>query len=356
VRHVLFALVLVGASFLGGAFVNGPGLKWLQAKVLGHAGLGDDVPTLSLPASVASDAEPDLSPKPSSSSTITQNAGSATKSSSSKGDVPTAQKSSNASLASKGNAGAPKPEPSPPPTVENKSSLGNMLGSLLSFGDSVSSAKTASTQGAKTEPVSKSGSTSSQSTFSAKSTKPIALASREVKSGSGGTDPASLPVLDPQTLPPGAGRPAPLDPSVTPAFLASLGSTPPGNASPTSGPAKIPVVQASASSEPRPLALPLPLSTEDGAGGGPAGNTDPASSRDEWGTIRQKLKMLGVTRYTIEGEPGGRVAFSCLIPLAGRQAVTQRFEAEGDDEIRAARATLRRIALWQATEHDRQGR
>jgi hypothetical protein len=56
-----------------------------------------------------------------------------------------------------------------------------------------------------------------------------------------------------------------------------------------------------------------------------------------------------VTRYTIEGEPGGRVVFSCLIPLAGRQAVSQRFEAEGEDEFQAAQGALRRIALWRAT-------
>ena len=52
----------------------------------------------------------------------------------------------------------------------------------------------------------------------------------------------------------------------------------------------------------------------------------------------------------IEGEPGGRVVFSCLIPLAGRQAVTQRFEAEGDDMVGAAQAALRRVALWRATQ------
>ena len=37
--------------------------------------------------------------------------------------------------------------------------------------------------------------------------------------------------------------------------------------------------------------------------------------------------------FTIEGQPGGRVVFSCLIPLAGRQAVAQRFEAEGEDAV-----------------------
>ena len=62
------------------------------------------------------------------------------------------------------------------------------------------------------------------------------------------------------------------------------------------------------------------------------------------------MQSLGVSRYTIEGEPGSRIVFSCLIPLAGRQAVTQRFEAEGDDLVQAARAALRRIALWRATQ------
>jgi hypothetical protein len=44
------------------------------------------------------------------------------------------------------------------------------------------------------------------------------------------------------------------------------------------------------------------------------------------------------------------VVFSCLIPLAGRQAVAQRFEAEGEDATQAARAALRRIALWRAAQ------
>jgi hypothetical protein len=39
-----------------------------------------------------------------------------------------------------------------------------------------------------------------------------------------------------------------------------------------------------------------------------------------------------------------------LIPLAGRQAVAQRFEAEGVDVLQAAQATLRRVALWRATQ------
>jgi hypothetical protein len=61
------------------------------------------------------------------------------------------------------------------------------------------------------------------------------------------------------------------------------------------------------------------------------------------------MRELGVARYGIEGEPGGRVQFYCLIPLAGRRAVGQQFEAEGDDEIEAAQTALRRVALWRAT-------
>ena len=62
------------------------------------------------------------------------------------------------------------------------------------------------------------------------------------------------------------------------------------------------------------------------------------------------MQALGVSRFTIEGQPGGRVVFSCLIPLAGRQAVAQRFEAEGEDALQAARAALRRVALWRAAQ------
>jgi hypothetical protein len=68
----------------------------------------------------------------------------------------------------------------------------------------------------------------------------------------------------------------------------------------------------------------------------------------DWALLRSKMQSLGVTHYTIDGQPGGRVIFSCLIPLAGRQAVSQRFEAEGDDEFQAGQAALRRIALWRA--------
>jgi hypothetical protein len=70
----------------------------------------------------------------------------------------------------------------------------------------------------------------------------------------------------------------------------------------------------------------------------------------DWSEIRRKMRQLGVARYGIEGEPGGRVRFHCVIPLAGQRAVGQQFEAEADDELQAAQAALRRVALWRATE------
>ena len=61
------------------------------------------------------------------------------------------------------------------------------------------------------------------------------------------------------------------------------------------------------------------------------------------------MHTLGVGRYWIEGEPNGLVRFRCVVPLAGKTAVGQQFEGEGDDEIQAAESALRRIVLWRAT-------
>ena len=39
VRKAFLVVVLVAASFLGGVFVNGPGLQWLEARALRSLGL-----------------------------------------------------------------------------------------------------------------------------------------------------------------------------------------------------------------------------------------------------------------------------------------------------------------------------
>lgn len=75
-----------------------------------------------------------------------------------------------------------------------------------------------------------------------------------------------------------------------------------------------------------------------------------ATVGEGWASVRHRMAELGVRRYWVEGEPLGMVRFRCVIPLAGERAVGQQFEAEGDDELQAAEAVLRRIALWKATE------
>ncbi|HEX8199653.1 MAG TPA: hypothetical protein VF590_04145, partial [Isosphaeraceae bacterium] len=78
----------------------------------------------------------------------------------------------------------------------------------------------------------------------------------------------------------------------------------------------------------------------EGDGGRPAG---------DWAALRRRMRELGVGRYWSEGRPDGPARFHCLIPLAGA-AVGQHIEAEGDDDLQAAEAALRRVALWRATE------
>jgi hypothetical protein len=74
------------------------------------------------------------------------------------------------------------------------------------------------------------------------------------------------------------------------------------------------------------------------------------AANEVWADLRRRMRELGVSRYWVEGEPDGPARFRCVIPLAGRRAVGQQFEAEGDDDLQAADAALRRVALWRATE------
>jgi hypothetical protein len=84
----------------------------------------------------------------------------------------------------------------------------------------------------------------------------------------------------------------------------------------------------------------------------PAKSTDTgslASTAVDWASLRRRMQELGVSRYEMEVELSGRVRFRCLIPLAGRRAVGQMFEGEGDDESQAAKSALKRIQLWKVS-------
>jgi hypothetical protein len=165
---------------------------------------------------------------------------------------------------------------------------------------------------------------------------------------------APLPPLVPSgrtAPPPVASTPRPPDPVLGRAGLAPERPT-------------IAVAPPPPRSEARPIELvgPDPSPSPPGPPKADARTSDPAvaaamttASRSEppardWADLRRRMRDLGVSRYEIDGEPGGRARFRCLIPLAGRRAVGQQFEGEGDDDFQAAEAALRRVALWKATE------
>lgn len=270
-RQALFVMAVVGAAFVGGAVVNGPGFRWAQERLLLYMGLQDGGEIASI----------DLPPAP--------------------GEAPIAD--------------APTVED--PPTVGKRDPEVHQTASTTTAAPNERRALSQGIPAPKAEPR------ATEPFVEADADKPEAESSASPLLGAlvgalkqtapppGGADgPTEEPVSEPES----EAAPAPLDPSVAPALLASL--------SPSSS---------ASDSESAPEA----------ASTGESG---------DWTELRGKLSAAGVSRYTIEGEPGGRVVFVCLIPLAGKQAVSQRFEAEGDDEFQAARAALRRINLWRAAQ------
>ena len=118
--------------------------------------------------------------------------------------------------------------------------------------------------------------------------------------------------------------PSPLHPSVGSALLAALN---PDNS----------VRQANHARD----AIPLEVSPSPASQPGSQPSSTLAGGHEEWTSLRQRLQKMGVTHYSIEGSPNGRVVFSCLIPLVSHQAVSERFEAEGDDEFDAIHNAIR---------------
>ena len=59
-RQAVFVVVMIGAAFLGGAVVNGPGLRWVQARLLDYMGLqeGAEITSINLPPTNSDPADP----------------------------------------------------------------------------------------------------------------------------------------------------------------------------------------------------------------------------------------------------------------------------------------------------------
>jgi hypothetical protein len=275
-RQAILVIVLIASSFLGGAFVNGPGLRWAQTRLFRSLGLDVETEIASV------DLMPAATP-------------------------PGASDSADPAKVAR----EPAPEPlAPMPTVVAEDDSSHKVPSEPQIASNPKAGeKPHRGSSSKNEPPS--------TTPSLPAPAPTASTPQRPASSDSEVKPAGA----------SAEMPGASDRKAQPALLDSLGSLLPAASPPSS----------EGSADPVPLP---PLAAVKSA----------RSLSDDWNILQQKLRAMNVSRFTIEGEPSGRVLFSCLIPLAGRQAVAQRFEAEGDDVIQAVQATLRRIALWRATQ------
>jgi hypothetical protein len=284
-RKAFFCLVLVAASFAGGAAVNGPGLNWAKAMIMDRLGLNETgEPRPALPT----DSIPPLAVEPSE-----VGAGSPATS-----------------------AADPAPEgkdPAPDRTDNDILATANGQDSVKGRADGPAASKV-NTNAPESTSVKKASAAPAES---APALDPLAEVKAKAK---------ELPALAPVPAPDPKDGPLPLpDPSAP---------------------------KVSATSEEPVKALPVePTDAAVSAtANAPAAAADANAAQGDWSEIRRLLKAAGVSRFTIDGELTGRVRFQCVIPVAGRRAVGQHFEAEGDDEIQAARAALKRITLWRASE------
>jgi hypothetical protein len=283
-RKALFALMLLAASFAGGAVINGPGAKWakpLLQQYLGRLSGGDD-------------------------STATE-------------DLAKVEEGPSAG------AGSIPSTPIPPLGGDPDASSDKEKDKSSASGEPARLKTGAVPEPKAPEPL--------------EPLEPKAIGTDASPATDKSTLPASATTLDP--LPPlSAPEPLPTSPDKGEPAKAQPYGDAPGSPPATAVP-------------PRPFQGALSKDRDPAvarAGGTAAAEAASSSGSGDWAAIQQKMKALGVTRYGIDGELGGRVRFHCVIPLAGRRAVGQQFEAEGDDAIEAARAALRRVALWRATE------
>ena len=275
-RKAILVILLVGAAFLGGAFVNGPGLQWAQSRVLRLLGLNSvgEIAAVDLETSPNGEAGADSTPIE-------------------RLEIPVAT-------------------PVSPVASEDKSFK-----------------KDPSNKTSELQLRSKSTKNNPGSDQSRQAPLPSATSSRSVMKSS-------------------SGIVAPVDQDVILAHGDSRSQLPPGPTTPSNTVKAATVLVDSLAG-----LLPTDEKLSSGSVSPPAQSSGRKSTRvadDEWTILESKMQTLGVSRFTVEGKPGGSIVFACLIPVAGRQAVAERFEAEGDDVIRTAQSVLRRIVLWRATQ------
>jgi hypothetical protein len=351
VRKGLFAIVLVAAAFAGGAAVNGPGLRWAQAMILNQSPTGGE-----------DDESPPLTPP-----TVGEATGSETD--------PSAPTSPDPESASSGSDPAPSKEPGETvPTSRDRLSATPQSGAPQSPNEP-KAPEPSEIAAPATEPEVGGDEKTSGDDPATSETKPPSpldgLPPLEVPGGqpakntaaspgspSKSDDPSSAglppPVEEAKPAPadaPEQARPAPRRQAPAQQAWADVPGSAPAAAVPPKGyepPARRDPAAKTAAARTEGSAGVVDEAEDEAASSSEPGRSQTAG---DWSEIRRRMRALGVARYGIEGEPGGRVRFHCVIPLAGRRAVGQQFEAEGDDEFQAAQAALRRVALWRATEN-----
>jgi hypothetical protein len=294
-RQGLFAIVLVLAAFAGGALINGPGMVWIQAKVQ------DLVESGTTPTKDESEVDPvaveETNPEP--------------------GPLASSSAPSAASIQPVSPPVAPM---APPPPFQP------------SVAESSQPAASAADTGSLNTP-------------------PSVAAPRGPTLVSNLAEPSpTTPISD---LPPKDAQATPATPeppkSLAETTIASgsptseewpdaPGSAPAAAIPPSQGGSTVDSRLALAVGQPAQPANPAPIATP------------PGSDLESWDQLQQRMKDLGIVRFWFEGEVGGRARYRCVVPVIGDQVISQHFEAEGDTVFAAARAALRRVALWRAAQ------
>lgn len=356
-RKALFAIVLVGASFAGGAVVNGPGLRWAQTMILDRLGgesEGDSDSDSENQAGLVSDPQ---APK------VSAEASEPIPSSPIPPLVvespPASSAASHARLEEKDKERQRERKKNVPGSPTSLPALAAPEGSPSQSAQALATAAAAAATPESKAPEPLESQRQAPGREPAGSGPPDDPRIALVKGP--GPEPSPLEALDPLPLT-GPGEPA----AAKERPGGSDWSDAPGSAPAAAVPPRAhePGLAGAEKSAPAPAPIPLPAAapTASAATGRPGDAADetapptppspsPSAPSSDWAEIRRKMTALGVSRYGIEGEPNGRVRFHCVIPLAGRRAVAQQFEAEGDDDLQAAEAALRRVALWRATEN-----
>jgi hypothetical protein len=277
VRQAFLVIVLVGASFLGGAFICGPGFHLAKTRILRSLGLNDqggEIASFSFKAASLGNVVPDGS----------------------------------------------RTDP-----TQTGEILGQVASVIPTPGGDPTANYSASDQLSLSHPASNSNEGTAQTVRSLASSlrppMPITSAPTGIMSFPRAFAPSDMLVQPARRISPSTyTSPVPSSPPVVDSLAALVQAV-------------SPACNSSSRNAPQGLSVSKPV----------------PDTSDEWALLEQTMHRLGVSHFTIDAELGHRAVVVCLIPLAGHRAVSQRFEAEGDDMVQAARAALRRIGIWRAS-------